>query len=81
MGLRIRAGRFDAGAKLSQNKQPDVGENVIEHLEPRNPASAHRRPQRDPDRDRKGIPHSEPGEGKLEGHTGDRRASADDQRG
>src|SRR6185503_14707367 len=40
VGLRIRVRRFDARAKLSQNKQPDVAQNVIAHLEPRNPALA-----------------------------------------
>jgi transcriptional regulator len=37
VGLRMHVRRFDARAKLSQNKQPDVAQNVIAHLEPRNP--------------------------------------------
>ena len=37
VGLRMRVTRFDARAKLSQNKAPDVVENVITHLEPGNP--------------------------------------------
>ena len=40
VGLRLRVTRFDARAKLSQNKQPDVAQNVIAHLEPTNPALA-----------------------------------------
>jgi transcriptional regulator len=40
VGLRMRVDRFDARAKLSQNKQPEVVENVITHLEPNNPALA-----------------------------------------
>ena len=40
VGLRMRVDRFDARAKLSQNKQPDVVQNVIDHLEPHNPALA-----------------------------------------
>jgi transcriptional regulator len=40
VGLRMRVDRFDARAKLSQNKQPDVVQNVIAHLEPHNPALA-----------------------------------------
>jgi len=37
VGLRMRVTRFDARAKLSQNKAPDVVANVIAHLEPGNP--------------------------------------------
>ncbi|WP_456788797.1 FMN-binding negative transcriptional regulator [Cellulomonas sp. P5_C5] len=40
VGLRLRVTRFDARAKLSQNKQPDVVRNVIDHLEPTNAALA-----------------------------------------
>ena len=39
VGLRLRVTRFDARAKLSQNKQPDVAQNVIAHLEPPTPPS------------------------------------------
>jgi len=38
VGLRVRIDRFDARAKLSQNKPPDVAENVMNHLDPTNPA-------------------------------------------
>ena len=37
VGLRMRVDRFDARAKLSQNKAPDVAANVIAHLDERNP--------------------------------------------
>lgn len=40
VGLRMRITRFDARAKLSQNKAPEVAENIIEHLERSNPALA-----------------------------------------
>ncbi|MFF2371104.1 FMN-binding negative transcriptional regulator [Agromyces sp. NPDC058110] len=40
VGLRIRVDRFDARAKLSQNKAPDVAANVIAHLDERNPGLA-----------------------------------------
>ncbi|GGC07126.1 FMN-binding negative transcriptional regulator [Cellulomonas carbonis] len=40
VGLRIRVDRFDARAKLSQNKPADVRETVTAHLEARNPALA-----------------------------------------
>jgi transcriptional regulator len=40
VGLRMRVDRFDARAKLSQNKEPEVVDNVIAHLEPHNPALA-----------------------------------------
>lgn len=40
VGLRLRVTRFDARAKLSQNKPADVVEDVIGHLEPTNPALA-----------------------------------------
>jgi len=35
-GLRLVVSRFDARAKLSQNKNPDVAENVIEHFDQSN---------------------------------------------
>lgn len=41
VGLRMRVDRFDARAKLSQNKRPDVVENVIAHVAEHNPALAH----------------------------------------
>jgi transcriptional regulator len=37
VGLRIQVTRFDARAKLSQNKSPEVAERIVEHLESRNP--------------------------------------------
>lgn len=37
VGLRLRVERFDARAKLSQNKQPDVVNNVIAHLDQHSP--------------------------------------------
>lgn len=40
VGLRMRVDRFDARAKLSQNKAPDVAANVIANLDERNPALA-----------------------------------------
>ncbi|KQR15986.1 FMN-binding negative transcriptional regulator [Cellulomonas sp. Leaf334] len=40
VGLRLRVTRFDARAKLSQNKPPDVVRNVIAHLDPTHPALA-----------------------------------------
>ena len=40
VGLRLRVTRFDARAKLSQNKPAEVVETIAEHLEPRNPALA-----------------------------------------
>lgn len=40
VGLRIRVDRFDARAKLSQNKQPEVRENITEHIGERNPGLA-----------------------------------------
>ncbi|WP_066583390.1 FMN-binding negative transcriptional regulator [Cellulomonas timonensis] len=40
VGLRLRVDRFDARAKLSQNKPDDVAQNVIGHLEASNPALA-----------------------------------------
>lgn len=40
VGLRMRVTRFDARAKLSQNKAPDVVDNVISHLEESNPGLA-----------------------------------------
>jgi transcriptional regulator len=39
-GLRMRVDRFDARAKLSQNKSAEVVENVTAHLAERNPALA-----------------------------------------
>lgn len=41
VGLRMRVDRFDARAKLSQNKAPDVVEAVITELGVHNPALAH----------------------------------------
>lgn len=41
VGLRMRVKRFDARAKLSQNKTEDVRENIATHVEERNPALAH----------------------------------------
>lgn len=40
VGLRMRVDRFDARAKLSQNKAPDVAANVIANLDERNPGLA-----------------------------------------
>ena len=40
VGLRMRVTRFDARAKLSQNKAPEVVANVIAQLEPKNPGLA-----------------------------------------
>ena len=40
VGLRMLVERFDARAKLSQNKQPGVVQNVIAQLEHHNPALA-----------------------------------------
>ncbi len=40
VGLRMRVDRFDARAKLSQNKPADVRDNIIGHLAERNPALA-----------------------------------------
>ncbi|MDT0164066.1 FMN-binding negative transcriptional regulator [Actinotalea sp. AC32] len=40
VGLRMRVERFDARAKLSQNKAPGVRETVTAHLAERNPALA-----------------------------------------
>lgn len=37
VGMRIRIDRFDARAKLSQNKQADVRANITAHLDERNP--------------------------------------------
>ena len=39
-GLRLRVERFEARAKLSQNKTADVRDNVTAHLAERNPALA-----------------------------------------
>lgn len=39
-GLRMRVERFDARAKLSQNKTPEVRANVTSHLAEHNPALA-----------------------------------------
>ena len=38
VGLRVRIDRFDARAKLSQNKPTDVVDNVMNHLDPSNHA-------------------------------------------
>jgi transcriptional regulator len=40
VGFRLRVRRFDARAKLSQNKAPEVVETIIGRLEERNPALA-----------------------------------------
>ena len=40
VGLRLKVARFDARAKLSQNKKPHVIERVINEFETRNPALA-----------------------------------------
>jgi transcriptional regulator len=40
VGLRMRVTRFDARAKLSQNKSPEVAERIIGELDERNPALA-----------------------------------------
>ena len=40
VGLRMRVTRFDARAKLSQNKAPEVADRIIGELEGRNPALA-----------------------------------------
>ncbi|MDR2321774.1 MAG: FMN-binding negative transcriptional regulator [Microbacterium sp.] len=40
VGLRLRVERFEARAKLSQNKSPEVRESIAAHLEQRNPALA-----------------------------------------
>lgn len=40
VGLRLKVARFDARAKLSQNKKPHVAERVIGEFESRNPALA-----------------------------------------
>ena len=56
VGLRLRVTRFDARAKLSQNKQPDVVRNVIARLAPTNPALADEMRRVHPD----GAGHSDP---------------------
>ncbi|GAA2751685.1 FMN-binding negative transcriptional regulator [Amnibacterium kyonggiense] len=40
VGLRMRVTRFDARAKLSQNKAPEVQERIVSELDARNPALA-----------------------------------------
>ena len=40
VGLRMRVTRFDARAKLSQNKAPEVAERIITELDARNPGLA-----------------------------------------
>jgi transcriptional regulator len=40
VGLRLRVQRFDARAKLSQNKSQKVRTNIIRHLDEHNPALA-----------------------------------------
>ena len=40
VGLRLRVDRFEARAKLSQNKSPEVRENITAHLAQDNPALA-----------------------------------------
>jgi transcriptional regulator len=56
VGLRLRVTRFDARAKLSQNKQPDVVRNVIARLAPTNPDLADEMRRVHPD----GAGHSDP---------------------
>lgn len=41
VGLRMRINRFDARAKLSQNKSPEVIDNITTHIEEHNPDLAH----------------------------------------
>ncbi len=41
VGLRLTVDRFDARAKLSQNKHEDVVENITAHVAEHNPALAH----------------------------------------
>jgi transcriptional regulator len=40
VSIRMRVDRFDARAKLSQNKAPEVVDNVIEHVSEHNPGLA-----------------------------------------
>lgn len=40
VGLRMRVDRFDARAKLSQNKAPEVAQRIITELDERNPPLA-----------------------------------------
>ena len=40
VGLRMRITRFDARAKLSQNKAPEVAGRIIDELDQRNPELA-----------------------------------------
>lgn len=40
VGLRMRVDRFDARAKLSQNKPAHVRENIIDHIDRHNPGLA-----------------------------------------
>lgn len=40
VGLRMRVTRFDARAKLSQNKAPEVADRITTELDARNPALA-----------------------------------------
>lgn len=41
VGVRLRVTRFEARAKLSQNKAPEVRANIIDHLRDRQPDLAH----------------------------------------
>lgn len=41
VGVRLRVTRFEARAKLSQNKDPEVRANIIDHLRDRQPDLAH----------------------------------------
>lgn len=41
VGLRLRVTRFEARAKLSQNKETEVLDRITEQLDERNPALAH----------------------------------------
>ena len=50
VGLRLRVDRFEARAKLSQNKPAEVRENITRHLAERNPSLAEQmRRHRQPD--------------------------------
>lgn len=48
VGLRMTVSRFDARAKLSQNKPPEVVERIVTELDSRNPALAREMRRVDP---------------------------------
>lgn len=50
VGLRIKVSRFDARAKLSQNKPPEVTERIVDQLDARNPALAREMRRANPNR-------------------------------